>query len=112
MNGAPLWAARIPPSSHPLNSAFDTPANDAGALSLQAPVGVLQAAGRVPRQLAAAQRPSVRSTVQLPAFAFGSFGAQPESFPNLTRHYDRMMTRPAVQRTLEAEAAIGYNLPA
>jgi len=41
----------------------------------------------------------------------GSFGAQPERFPNLTRHYDRMMTRPAVQRTLEIESKVGYELP-
>ena len=35
-----------------------------------------------------------------------------ETYPNLSAHYRRMMARPAVQRTLEAEAAIGYNLPA
>ncbi len=35
----------------------------------------------------------------------------PESHPNLSAHYDRMMARPAVQRTLEAEAGVGYNLP-
>jgi glutathione S-transferase len=35
----------------------------------------------------------------------------PGSHPKLSAHYDRMMARPAVQRTLEAEAAIGYNLP-
>ena len=33
-------------------------------------------------------------------------------FPNLYAHYDRMMTRPAVRRTLEVEASIGYELPA
>jgi glutathione S-transferase len=32
-------------------------------------------------------------------------------FPNLVRHYHRMMARPAVQRTCEVEAAIGYVLP-
>jgi glutathione S-transferase len=32
-------------------------------------------------------------------------------FPNLRAHHDRMMARPAVQRTLEIEAAIGYELP-
>jgi glutathione S-transferase len=32
-------------------------------------------------------------------------------FPNLCAHYDRMMARPAVQRTCEVEAAIGYELP-
>lgn len=36
----------------------------------------------------------------------------PELFPNLSAHYDRMMARPAVQRTCEIEAAIGYELPA
>jgi len=35
----------------------------------------------------------------------------PATYPNLSAHYDRMMTRPAVKRTLEAESAIGYNLP-
>jgi glutathione S-transferase len=33
------------------------------------------------------------------------------AFPNLTAHYQRMMARPAVQRTCEVEAAIGYDLP-
>jgi glutathione S-transferase len=32
-------------------------------------------------------------------------------FPHLSAHYDRMMTRLAVQRTLEIESAIGYALP-
>ena len=36
----------------------------------------------------------------------------PEMFPNLTAHYQRMMARPAVQRTIEIESAIGYELPA
>lgn len=36
----------------------------------------------------------------------------PETFPNLTAHYQRMMARPAVQRTMEIESAIGYELPA
>ena len=35
----------------------------------------------------------------------------PGAYPNLSGHYDRMMARPAVQKTLKAEAAIGYNLP-
>jgi glutathione S-transferase len=34
------------------------------------------------------------------------------SFANLSAHYDRMMMRPAVQRTIAIEAAIGYELPA
>jgi glutathione S-transferase len=35
----------------------------------------------------------------------------PEEFPNLTAHYARMMARPAVQRTIEVEQAVGYELP-
>jgi len=35
-----------------------------------------------------------------------------EEFPNLTAHYDRMMARPAVKRTIEAESKVGYELPA
>jgi glutathione S-transferase len=34
------------------------------------------------------------------------------TFPNLTAHYARMMARPAVQRTIEIESAIGYEPPA
>jgi glutathione S-transferase len=33
-------------------------------------------------------------------------------FPNLNAHYQRMMARPAVQRTIEIESAVGYELPA
>ena len=36
----------------------------------------------------------------------------PEIFPNLTAHYARMMARSAVRKTIEAETAIGYDLPA
>jgi glutathione S-transferase len=36
----------------------------------------------------------------------------PGTFPNLAAHYERMMARPAVQRTCAIEAAIGYELPA
>jgi glutathione S-transferase len=43
---------------------------------------------------------------------FHSLHPAPESFPNLTAHYQRMMARPAVRRTIEIEAAIGYELPA
>ena len=35
----------------------------------------------------------------------------PDEFPNLCAHYDRMMARPAVIRTCEIEASIGYELP-
>jgi len=41
-----------------------------------------------------------------------SLHPDPGIYPNLSAHYDRMVARPAVQRTLAAEAAIGYNLPA
>jgi glutathione S-transferase len=37
--------------------------------------------------------------------------AAPAAFPGLTAHFDRMMARPAVRRTCEIEAAIGYELP-
>src|SRR5579862_6808476 len=36
----------------------------------------------------------------------------PGSFPRLEAHHARMMARPAVIRTIEAEAAVGYELPA
>ena len=35
----------------------------------------------------------------------------PGTFPNLDAHYQRMMARPAVQRTCEVEAEVGYELP-
>jgi glutathione S-transferase len=40
----------------------------------------------------------------------GAYKPDPAEFPNLTAHHDRMMARPAVQRTIEVEAAIGYEL--
>jgi glutathione S-transferase len=40
-----------------------------------------------------------------------SLDIPPGTFPHLSRHYDRMMTRPAVQQTIEFEKAIGYELP-
>jgi len=33
-------------------------------------------------------------------------------FPRLSAHYRRMMARPAVQKTIEIETALGYELPA
>jgi glutathione S-transferase len=36
----------------------------------------------------------------------------PGTFPHLDAHYARMMMRPAVQRTIAAETAVGYELPA
>jgi glutathione S-transferase len=41
----------------------------------------------------------------------GSLNPKPGEFPNLTAHHDRMMTRPAVKKTIEVESAIGYHLP-
>jgi glutathione S-transferase len=35
----------------------------------------------------------------------------PGDFPGLSAHYERMMARPAVQRTIEIESSIGYALP-
>ena len=40
-----------------------------------------------------------------------SLTPDPAEFPNLERHHARMMARPAVLRAIEAEAAIGYELP-
>ena len=34
-----------------------------------------------------------------------------DAFPNLAAHHERMLARPAVRCTIEAEAAIGYELP-
>jgi glutathione S-transferase len=41
-----------------------------------------------------------------------SGGPEPGTFPGLAAHYERMMSRPAVQRVLRIESAIGYELPA
>ena len=41
-----------------------------------------------------------------------SGGPAPGTFPGISAHYERMMARPAVQRVLEIESAIGYELPA
>jgi glutathione S-transferase len=43
---------------------------------------------------------------------FNSLKPASGTFPNLDAHYARMIARPAVQRTIEIEAAIGYELPA
>jgi glutathione S-transferase len=43
---------------------------------------------------------------------FNSLKPAPGTFPHLDAHYARMMARPAVQRTIEIESAIGYHLPA
>jgi glutathione S-transferase len=43
---------------------------------------------------------------------FNSLHPTSGEFPNLDAHYARMMARPAVQRTIEVETAVGYELPA
>src|SRR6185312_1270874 len=43
---------------------------------------------------------------------FNSLKLTPGTFPNLDAHYARMMARPAVVRTIAAETAVGYELPA
>lgn len=43
---------------------------------------------------------------------FNSLTPAPGTFPHLDAHYARMMARPAVQRTIAAETAVGYELPA
>lgn len=43
---------------------------------------------------------------------FNSLHPAPGEFPSLDAHYARMMARPAVQKTIEVEAAIGFELPA
>ena len=43
---------------------------------------------------------------------FNSLRPEAGTFPNLDAHYARMMARPAVQRTIEIESAVGYELPA
>jgi glutathione S-transferase len=42
---------------------------------------------------------------------FNSLKPPADEFPNLMRLHDRVLERPAVQRTLEVEAAAGYELP-
>jgi glutathione S-transferase len=43
---------------------------------------------------------------------FNSLHPAPGEFPNLDAHYQRMMARPAVQKTIAIESAVGYELPA
>ena len=43
---------------------------------------------------------------------FNSLKPEAGAFPHLDAHYERMMARPAVQKTIAIEAAIGYELPA
>ena len=41
-----------------------------------------------------------------------SLNFAPGDFPNIERHYERMMARPAVKKTIALEAKVGYELPA
>lgn len=40
-----------------------------------------------------------------------SLRPSPDVFPHLIAHHNQMLARPAVRRTIEAEANIGYELP-
>ncbi|HLG80712.1 MAG TPA: glutathione S-transferase family protein [Bradyrhizobium sp.] len=42
---------------------------------------------------------------------FNSLHPAASEFPNLDAHYARMIARPAVRKTIEVEAAMGYELP-
>jgi glutathione S-transferase len=42
---------------------------------------------------------------------FTTLHPAPDAHPGLYAHYQRMMARPAVQKTIEIEAAVGYQLP-
>lgn len=42
---------------------------------------------------------------------FNSLKPAPGTFPNLDAHYAHMMARPAVQKTIGIESALGYHLP-
>jgi glutathione S-transferase len=42
---------------------------------------------------------------------FATLHPAPDAYPGLFAHYQRMMARPAVQKTIEIEAAVGYQLP-
>jgi glutathione S-transferase len=42
---------------------------------------------------------------------FNSLHPAAREFPALDANYERMMDRPAVQKTCETEASIGYELP-
>jgi glutathione S-transferase len=42
---------------------------------------------------------------------FTTLNPATDAYPGLFAHYERMMERPAVQRVLEIESAVGYQLP-
>jgi len=41
-----------------------------------------------------------------------SLNFAPGDFPSIEQHYERMMARPAVKKTIEVESQVGYELPA
>ncbi len=41
----------------------------------------------------------------------GSLDLKPTNLPGIQAHYDRMMARPAVRKTIEVEEKVGYSLP-
>jgi len=41
----------------------------------------------------------------------GSNDTKPTDFPHVEAHYERMMARPAVKKTIEVEEKVGYSLP-
>ena len=42
---------------------------------------------------------------------FTTLHPAPGAYPGLFAHYQRMMARPAVEKTIEIESAVGYQLP-
>ena len=42
----------------------------------------------------------------------GALEPKPGDFSNIERHYERMMARAAVKKTIEVESQVGYELPA
>ena len=42
---------------------------------------------------------------------FTTLHPAPDAYPGLFAHYQRMMARPAVEKTIEIESAVGYQLP-
>jgi glutathione S-transferase len=41
----------------------------------------------------------------------GGLDLKPTEFPSMEAHYERMMARPAVKKTIEVEEKVGYSLP-
>ena len=42
----------------------------------------------------------------------GALEPKPGDFSNVEAHYERMMARPAIKKTIEVESQVGYELPA